>query len=60
MLDGLDELRRFRHLFRHAYTLRLDPERLRLVLRKAKQVGKRYRTSFEAFLAFLDELIEKT
>ena len=58
MLDGLDELRRFRHLFRHAYTLKLDPERLRLVLRKAEQVGKHYRASLEAFLAFLDRLIE--
>lgn len=26
--DALDELRRFRHLFRHAYGLKLDPLRL--------------------------------
>jgi hypothetical protein len=31
----MDELRRFRHLFRHAYGIELDPLRLQLVLAKA-------------------------
>ncbi|MBX3060123.1 MAG: antitoxin, partial [Anaerolineae bacterium] len=33
--DPLDELRRFRHLFRHSYHIRLDANRLQLVQAKA-------------------------
>ena len=34
--DALDELRRFRHLFRSAYRIHLDPERLALARAKAR------------------------
>jgi hypothetical protein len=34
---GEDELGRFRHMFRYAYDVELDPQRLRLVLSKALQ-----------------------
>lgn len=31
----LDELRAFRHVFRHAYAIELDPEKVAIVLKKA-------------------------
>lgn len=51
--DALDELRRFRHLFRHAYALELDAERLQLVLRKAMKLREQYVSQFEQFDRFL-------
>ena len=56
--DALDELRRFRHLFRSAYRLRLDAERLALVHRKAQILEQVYRADMERFLAFLDTLLQ--
>jgi uncharacterized protein YutE (UPF0331/DUF86 family) len=55
---ALDELRRFRHLFRHAYAIDLDPQRLALVLRKALELKTVYRDQLEAFVAFLQALSE--
>jgi len=55
--DCLDELRRFRHLFRSAYRMRLDAERLALVYRRARVLERVYRADIEQFLAFLDGLI---
>ena len=55
--DCLDELRRFRHLFRSAYRLHLDVERLALVRRKALALEKNYQAEIERFLAFLDSLL---
>lgn len=54
--DALDELRRFRHLFRSAYRVRLDRERLDLVRKKAEVLERIYRDEMEAFLVFLDSL----
>jgi hypothetical protein len=48
-----DELRRFRHLFRYSYDVRLDPQRLRLVLLKAQQLQAVYRSQMMRFLDFL-------
>ena len=56
--DALDELRRFRHLFRSAYRLRLDAERLALVHKKAQILEQVYRADIERFLAFLDTLLQ--
>lgn len=56
--DSLDELRRFRHLFRSAYRLQLDPERLALVRRKAQVLEDLYRADLDRFLRFLDGLTE--
>lgn len=52
----LDELRRFRHVFRGAYGLNLDAERLVLVLRKARDLRRRLPGQIAGFLAFLDGL----
>lgn len=54
--DSLDELRRFRHVFRHAYDVDLDPQRLELVLTKALELKEVCRSQFEAFLDFLQGL----
>jgi len=54
--DALDELRRFRHLFRYDYDVELDPRRLRLVLLKARYLQGVYRPQMERFLAFLRTL----
>lgn len=51
--EALEELRRFRHLFRHAYTVRLDPLRLQLVLRKALMLRTLYVAQLEQFIGFL-------
>jgi hypothetical protein len=54
----LDELRRFRHLFRSAYRLHLDAERLALVCKKAQALKLLYDADMERFLTFLDSLSE--
>jgi len=56
--DCLDELRRFRHLFRSAYRLHLDAERLALVRKKAHVLEQIYMADIERFLAFLDDLLQ--
>jgi hypothetical protein len=54
--DALDELRRFRHLFRHAYRTRLDAERLQLVLKKALRLKDLYQRQIEQFGNFVQTL----
>lgn len=54
--DRLDELRRFRHLFRAAYTIELDPDRLRLVLVKAHELKKPFLAQIDRFLSTLPTL----
>lgn len=55
----LDELRRFRHLFRNAYLLRFDLDRLALVLRDAQQLEQLYERELETFLNVLDDLVDE-
>lgn len=52
----LDELRRFRHVFRNAYFLSFDATRLGIVLEKALQLERLYHGELDTFLSFLDEL----
>ena len=54
--QALDELLRFRHLFRHAYTVHLDPDRLRLVLQQARRLRGIYRPQLDAFIDFVRKL----
>ena len=54
--DALDELRRFRHLFRHAYAIRLDPQRLKLVVDKALALKAIYAEQLGQFVDFLQKL----
>jgi hypothetical protein len=48
--EALDELLRFRHLFRSAYSARLDASRLELVLGAARCLRPLYRQQIERFL----------
>lgn len=54
--DALDELRRFRHLFRHAYSKRLHSDRLNLVLQRAFVLENLYKPQLETFMKFLQTL----
>ena len=54
--DALDELRRFRHLFRHAYGVKLDPLRLQLVMRKALTLREIFADRLDRFIGFLEGL----
>jgi hypothetical protein len=54
----LNELRRFRHLFRNAYVLHFDADRLRLLIRDAQRLEECYLPDIEAFLEFLNTLLE--
>lgn len=58
--DSLDELRRFRHVFRSAYRLRLDADRLALVYRKARALEQVYRVDIQQFVVFLDDLLQRS
>jgi len=60
LYDSLDELRRFRHLFRNAYVLSFDPDHLAIALKRAYRVETLYRRDIEKFLQFLDALAENT
>lgn len=51
--EKLDELLRFRHLFRTGYGVRLDGQRLQLVLQKALELKSIYDDQMNRFLAFL-------
>lgn len=54
--EKLDELRRFRHVFRTMYGMDLDPARLGIVLQKALELKELYRPQIERFLEFLQEM----
>ncbi len=58
LYESLDELRRFRHLFRNAYVLNFDPDRLTIVLKHARRIELLYRRDVERFLQFLDALTD--
>jgi hypothetical protein len=51
--DRLDELLRFRHVFRTMYGVELDSLRLQVVLRKALELRPLYQPQLERFLEFL-------
>jgi hypothetical protein len=54
----LDELRRFRHLFRNAYILKFDPDKLRLIVEDAFSLESLYPTEIAAFQKFLDSFVD--
>lgn len=56
--EALDELRRFRHLFRTAYGIELDGERLALVYRKAMKLHEIFPPQIEELLTFVRRLRE--
>lgn len=56
--EALDELRRFRHMFRHAYSVRLEPQRLQLVMDQALALKRIYPDQMEQFIEFLEGLAD--
>lgn len=56
---ALDELRRFRHLFRHLYRYELDTAGVQKALRQAHQLRAIYPADVGQFTAFLDRLSEE-
>ena len=55
-VDSLDELRRFRHLFRHMYRYDLKPPGVQQALQQAHHLRSVYRADVERFIGFLDLL----
>ena len=51
--SGVDELRRFRHLFRHAYTADLDPARVTDLAARAGRIQGDLERDLERFLGLL-------
>lgn len=51
----LDNLRAFRHFFRHAYSFELDERKVRLVLDDALKLKDLYRGDLDRFLLALEE-----
>ena len=51
--SGLDELRRFRHLFRHAYATDLDPTKVAELVAKVPGIRSAFDQDFEHFLTRL-------
>jgi len=54
--DKLDELRRFRHVFRSLYSDEIDPQRMTVALDKARELRTLWPASIDAFLRFLERL----
>jgi uncharacterized protein YutE (UPF0331/DUF86 family) len=54
----LNELRAFRHRFRHTYFYELDPEGVKLILTKALEVKTLYKKEVEQFLKKLAAEVE--
>jgi hypothetical protein len=54
--ECLDELRRFRHVFRSAYTVSLDKDRLQLVIQRAQRLQILYPDELAQFQKFLSQL----
>ncbi|NSW84346.1 MAG: hypothetical protein HPY90_13980 [Syntrophothermus sp.] len=55
----LDELRSFRHFFRHAYDVDLDPEKVGFVVKKAFRLRELWAEDCLAFRKFLAGLLER-
>lgn len=56
-LECLDELRRFRHLFRHLYRYDLKAEGVQKALKQAYRLKQIYLEDLKQFMAFLDNLM---
>jgi uncharacterized protein YutE (UPF0331/DUF86 family) len=48
--EFLDELRGFRHVFRHAYGIKLEPAKIKIVLQKTIALQKIYKKEIADFL----------
>ena len=58
-VNGLDDLRRFRHLVRHLYATQLDRERMEPLLEALPTLWQEVRSDLLAFAAFLEDLARR-
>lgn len=56
-LRCLDELRAFRHFFRHAYELDLQEKKFSIVVSSVHELEESFREDLEKFVQFIDELL---
>ena len=54
----LNELRAFRHFFRHTYDYELDDEKFSIVATKTKELKKTYPADLGKFLLFIDDVLK--
>lgn len=54
----LNELRAFRHFFRHTYDYDLEDEKFSIVASKTKELKKTSKPDLEKFLQFIDQLLK--
>lgn len=52
----LDELRSFRHFFRHAYDIDIDSEKFAIIAKRVDKLKVYFKGDIAAFLHFLDRL----
>lgn len=53
----LDELRAFRHFFRHAYDIDIDKDKFKIIAHKTNLLRSSFKMDFKKFLKFMGELI---
>ncbi|GEM_PF-283927 len=58
MLNELDELRKFRHFFRHAYGVPLNWDKVRVHIFRIKRIYPQIREEMEGFIGFLSDLAQ--
>ena len=56
--EMLDELRKFRHSFRHAYGMPLNWDRVRVHIFRIKRIHPQIREEMEGFIGFLSVLAQ--
>ncbi len=55
----LNELRAFRHFFRHTYGLELEDEKFSIVASRARELKNTFKPDIEKFISFIDELLKR-
>jgi len=56
-LSSLNELRAFRHFFRHAYDTDIDEKKFSIVAENVFKLADQYKLDFSKFIKFLDKLL---
>ena len=56
---ALNELRAFRHFFRHAYDTDIDEKKFAIVAENVFKLEEQYREDFSKFIKFLDNLLKE-
>lgn len=54
LCSALDELRAFRHVFRHAYSYEIDTQKIGLLLEKFEYIAEKYQEDIRDFITMLN------